>query len=175
MNKALLFFIAAVVVQLAILAAVPAQKIRTRVTGRTVILKTAPVDPYSVLSGYYVMLSYAISRLPDDMSRNLDHHKPCYVVLEPDPEDKFGAWKAVRALNRFPDAMQPGQVVIKGRYDGWRITYGIEDYYIPEGMRQEIEEALRKNNREARVEVKVSATGEAALVRLLVGDRAYSY
>jgi uncharacterized membrane-anchored protein len=175
MNKALLFFGAAVVVQLAILAAVPAQKIHTRITGTTVILKTEPVDPYSVMSGYYVTLSYNISRLPDNMSGSLDYHRPCYVVLEPDPEDKFGAWKAVSTHKEYPATVQPGQVVIKGRYDGWRIKYGIEDYYIPEGMRQEIEEALRKNNREARVEVKVASTGEAALVRLLIGDRTYEY
>ena len=47
MNRRLVWFVVAVVAQLFILAAVPAQKIHTITTGKTILLKTAPVDPYS--------------------------------------------------------------------------------------------------------------------------------
>ncbi len=64
MNKKIVYFILALTVQAAILAAVPAKQIYTRLTGKTIFIKTAPVDPYSLLSGYYVVLNYEIARPP---------------------------------------------------------------------------------------------------------------
>ena len=56
-------------IQLAILAAIPAKKIMARASGATVVLKTAPVDPYDILSGYYVILAYEVQR----EARKYDH------------------------------------------------------------------------------------------------------
>jgi uncharacterized membrane-anchored protein len=60
-----------------------------------------------------------------------------------------------------------------GRYTGWQIEYGIENFYIPETQRGVIEEALRKHPDKARVEVKVDRNGNAALVKLMIEDRVY--
>ncbi|HYE74982.1 MAG TPA: GDYXXLXY domain-containing protein, partial [Blastocatellia bacterium] len=62
MNKKALLFMLAVAVQVLILISMPLSKAYTRATGRSVILKVAPVDPYTILSGYYVTLNYDISR-----------------------------------------------------------------------------------------------------------------
>jgi uncharacterized membrane-anchored protein len=55
---------AVIVAQLAILAAIPLRQVRARLSGTTVTLETVPVDPYDVLSGYYVTLRYAAEQVP---------------------------------------------------------------------------------------------------------------
>ena len=50
------------ILQTALIAAVPAQAVYTHLTGRTVVLKTVPVDPYDLLRGYSQTLAYDISQ-----------------------------------------------------------------------------------------------------------------
>jgi uncharacterized membrane-anchored protein len=175
-SKTLYAFAAAVLVQVLILAAVPGQKMYTLLTGRTVVLRTAPVDPYSVMSGYYVTLSYEISRfasVPGAMAfEGQADGTPIYVVLR---QGADGFWQAESVHPARPD-VAPDRVVIKGRKESWRtIEYGIETYYIPEAARGTIEDDLRQHARDARIEVKVDRFGRAALLRLLIGDRVYDY
>ncbi len=174
MNKQIAFILA-VVVQAAILAAVPARQVYTRLSGRTIRLKTAPVDPYNFLSGYHVILSYEISR-PLDWSQTqhrFSRGQVVYVVLKP-AED--GTWFAKSIHVQRPQDLNVDALVIKGRYSGWQgITYGIESYYIPEAVREQIEKDLQENARQAIVEVKVDSFGTAALMRIIIEDRVYEY
>lgn len=172
MNKRLILFVAAVAVQLFILAAVPAQKIYTRVTGKTIFLKTAPVDPYSVMSGYYVVLGYEISN-PTISSewKKWSEGSDAWVVLKPDSD---GIWNAV-SVNKEQPATPDGCVVIKGKTTGWRIEYGIESYFIPEEAREKVERDFRSHSREAKAEVKVDSSGNAAIIKLIIQDRVYEY
>ena len=62
MSRRALVFAAAVAVQVVILAIVPAEKVWTRATGRTVFLRVEPVDPYNILSGYHVVLRYEVGQ-----------------------------------------------------------------------------------------------------------------
>jgi len=174
MNRRTLFFALAVAVQLLILAAIPAQKIYTRNVGRSVMLKIRPVDPYSMLRGYYVTLNYEIADpgaftvKPDDVysGNNL------YAILEKRDD---GVWHPVSLTESLPYDLPETRIAIRGRYNYRGIEYGIEEFYIPEGKRREIEETLWANRDRARVEVKVDSKGNAALVRLLIGDRVYDY
>ncbi|MHC4713039.1 MAG: GDYXXLXY domain-containing protein [Planctomycetota bacterium] len=174
MSKKHWLFMVAVALQLLIVAGVPARRAYTLVTGTTVFLKTAPVDPYDIMSGYYMALSYEISspaRLPGAPS--FAEGDRVHVTLE---EDDDGLWRATGASGERPSTIPPGAVVIEGRQGKWEgITYGIEDYFIPEGMGREIEKGLREFRDTTRVEVKVDSAGNAALVRLHVGDRTYDY
>jgi uncharacterized membrane-anchored protein len=176
-RKALWAFAGAVALQLAILAAVPAPQAYTRLTGRTVILKTAPIDPYDAMSGYYVTLSYEVSnlsRIPGGEAILKDENKSAtvYVVLR---EGTDGVWEAESVHNSWPD-VSADRVVLKGRQIQWSfIEYGIERFFIPETAREAVEKDLRANREEARVEVKVDSFGRAALVRLRIGDRVYDY
>jgi uncharacterized membrane-anchored protein len=175
-RKTLSVFAGAVLVQVLILAAVPGQKMYTLLTGRTVVLRTAPVDPYDILSGYYVTLSYEISRFANvPGSAAFDGQEdgtPLYVVL---CQGEDGFWQAESVHPARPD-VAADRIVIKGRKESWRtIEYGIETYYIPEAARGTIEDDLRRRARDARIEVKVDRFGRAALVRLLIGDRVYDY
>jgi uncharacterized membrane-anchored protein len=173
MNKRKVWFVIAIVVQLALLAAVPAQKIHVRLFGKTVILKTAPVDPFDWMAGYHVTLSYEISTprgVPGwDEAKDGD---TVYVVLK---EDTDGIWNAESVHTEWPEGIPPESVVIKGRKRYSRIIYGIESYYIPEGAREKLEADLQKHREDARIEVKVGSSGKAALMRLLVQDRVYDY
>ena len=172
MRKQTLWFAVAVVAQLLILAAVPAQKIHIRATGKTIILKTAPVDPYSIMSGYYVTLGYEISN-PRGLTgwEEGSKGKPVWVILKEDPN---GIWNAVSVHDKKP-AVEKDCVIIKGRISHWRIEYGIESYFIPEDARDKVTDDLRKHSREAKVEVKVDSAGNAAITKLVIQDRIYEY
>ncbi|HKJ73506.1 MAG TPA: GDYXXLXY domain-containing protein [Alphaproteobacteria bacterium] len=134
---------AAMTVTLLVMVAV---KQYTLATGTLVDLETRPVDPRSLFRGDYVRLRYAISLLDlkklggdTDFSRG----DVIYVVLK--PGDPF--WTAVSVHHAYPVA-KPGQVVIKGRVgEHWRfgggqldVTYGIENYFVPEGQGHDLED-----------------------------------
>jgi len=173
MSKTAVIFALAVAAQVLILLGVPAQKAYTRATGRSVILKVQPVDPYNILSGYYVTLGYQISRpesFPDQA--NLSYGEPVYAIVE---EQADGLWHPVTLAHSFPATLPTNQVAISGRYSGSRIDYGIEEFYIPENKRDAIAQDLRQHLEQARVEVKVDARGNAALVRLMIENRIYEY
>jgi uncharacterized membrane-anchored protein len=171
MKKATGIFLVAVVLQVLILVGVPARKAYTRATGREVILKVAPVDPYSILTGYYVILGYDISRPADfPNAPKFEPNEVIYAIVE---QQSDSLWKPVGIDRVLPKNLPANRVAIRGRWNDWRIEYGIEEFYIPEEKRSVIADDLSKNQNEARVEVKVDATGNAALVRLRIQDRIY--
>ena len=168
MNKKLIWFVLAVLIQCSILTAVPAKKIYTRLTGKTIILKTAPVDPYDFLSGYHVILRYEISR-PEGLGK-IKNNTIAYVVLK---EGKDGIWSDESIHNSRPKEIPAGCIVIKGKKERRGILYGVENYFIPERSRSVIENDLRKNAGKAKAQIKVDKFGNAALIKLLVEDRVY--
>lgn len=171
MNQRTLFFVAAVALQLAILLGVPAKKVYTRATGREVVLRVAPVDPYNPLKGYYVTLGYdigqpsAILNAPD-----LQEDDVIYTIVE---RQDSGVWEPVGLERTLPTDLPSNRAAIRGRWHERRILYGIEEFSIPESKRQVIADDLNKNRNEARVDVKVAANGEAALLRLRIQERVY--
>lgn len=171
--KAILLFVLAVAVQLAILAAIPARVIIARSYGTTVALKIRPVDPYDILSGYHMVIRYDISNLKETAGWDDAPRKGhIYVVLT---EGSDASWNAVSVHAEMPEDLPAGAVVIKGWRKYWGVQYGIENFYIPEEKRKEIGDDLRDNIDQARAEVAVGPDGTAALIRLRVGDRVYDY
>lgn len=171
MKKATLFFLAAVALQVLILLGVPARKAFTRATGRNVVLKVAPVDPYDVLRGYYVTLDYDISRpanFPNVPTFEFD--EVVYTIIE---QQADGIWTPVGIERELPQNLPANRAAIRGYWNERRIKYGIEEFSIPEAKRQIVEDDLSKNRNEARVDVKVDASGNAALLRLRIQDRIY--
>jgi uncharacterized membrane-anchored protein len=173
MNRHAQYFVLAVAAQFLILAAVPAQKIYTRATGRSVTLKVRPADPYNVLSGYYVRFNYEIASPGLFANSNgADKGERVYAILERRAD---GVWDPVSLSNSYPANLPENRIAIRGRYSYSRIEYGIEEFFIPEDKRAEIEQGLWKNRDQARVEIKVDSKGDAALVRLMIGDHVYDY
>jgi uncharacterized membrane-anchored protein len=174
-RASLVAFIVAVVIQTLILVAVPARKVFTMATGKTVVLKVQPVDPYSILSGYYATLLFDISRI--DAFPNAKEMPPgssdggwVYAIVEKGDD---GTWKPVSLEHELPANLPDNRAALLGRINYSVITYGIEEFYIPEAQRHRIAEDLSKNVDKARVEVKVDGSGNAALQRLVVEDRIY--
>lgn len=187
--------------QIGLILSVPAQAVYTHVTGETVVLQTAPVDPYDFLRGYYQVLSYDIStsqnlkELPgwDELAAEnsgsyWSRGKSIYVVLEkPVGEEKEGkplAWKPVAVSGKLPEDLPENRIAIKGRSNGWRIEYGLESYYMPEDRRNDVNSDIGEAQNQARwenrqipfvVEVKVNSSGGAVPVSLWVRDRNYQF
>ncbi|MGP1386994.1 MAG: GDYXXLXY domain-containing protein [Thainema sp.] len=166
-TKLLALFSFALAVQTLLILLLPIQSARTYFTGETVILQTAPVDPYDIMRGYYVTLGYDISRADELRSlpgweqfepestdyrmrsrfAQADKTPYIYVVLEqPQPSEQAessdsqppAAWEPVRVSATLPSDLAANQVALRGKLQyGW-IRYGLESYYIPEDQRLQI-------------------------------------
>jgi uncharacterized membrane-anchored protein len=124
-------------------------------TGKTVILELVPFDPRSLMQGDYVILTYSISDIQFDYETVPD--EVIRIVISPDERGVYD-FKSIFRGHTYCDK---DDVVVNGTLTGSRVFYGIEHYFVPEGtgadVEQEAEYAL----------VKVSAWGDAMLVRLL--------
>jgi uncharacterized membrane-anchored protein len=170
-RSSLIAFVAAVVMQTLILVAVPARKAITFATGKSAALKVQPVDPYNILSGYYVTLRFDISNVNAfPIATEFSNGDKCYAVIE---RGEGGIWKPVSLERELPANLPDNRVALKGRINYGQIEYGIEAFYIPETRRAEIGEDLRRNPDKTRAEIKVDSRGNAALERLRIEDRIY--
>src|SRR5574338_511133 len=139
-RASLVAFIAAVIIQVLILVAVPARKVFTIATGKSVVLKVRPVDPYNILSGYYATLGFDISRVEafpnaSGISHSFSEGDRCSAVVEKGDD---GTWKPVSLEHELPDNLPENRVALLGRLNHGVIRYGIEEFYIPEAQRHSI-------------------------------------
>lgn len=170
-RASLIAFAAAVVIQVLILVAVPARKAITLTTGKSAVLRVRPVDPYSILSGYYVTLGYEISPVEAfPNARGFSNGDTCYAIIE---EGEGGIWKPVSLERELPENLPDNRAALLGRINHRLIRYGIEDFFIPETKRDAIEDDLRNNPDKARVDIRIDGGGNAALERLRIEDRIY--
>lgn len=174
--------------QAALIVAVPAQDAYTFVTGKPIVLQTAPVDPYDLMRGYSQTLGYEISNpatlksLPGGQLFAQPYQGTVYLVLvAPDQADARPPkpWKPVRVSATLPQNLTANQVVLKGESDGWRIAYGLETYYMPEDQREQVNTAIgqvqRRTQQSFVVEAKVDSSGHAIPISLWVRDRNYRF
>ncbi len=159
-------------VQAALLAAVPARQIAARAWGTPVTLVTMPVDPYDLLSGYFVLLAYEVERAAAELplARELEWGALAWLELqEADP-----AWTAV-ALHRTKPRAAAGRVAVRVRWNGGRFEIeGAARLYLPEEKSRRAER-LQTGERTARalVDCRVGSDGTVALVRLRIGDETF--
>jgi len=167
------WFIVAIVIQLALLTVIPVPRLLLLASGKTVMLETVPYDPYNVFHGYYANLRYEISRVETfDNRQSFEQNHFYYVIIE---KGSGGIWRGKGISRKLPVGLGRDQAALKGRYRyGW-LEYGIEQYYLPEGRRKEIDNLLNVGKKRALVEVKVNEKGEAALVRIIAGGRSFEY
>ncbi|MGG1619533.1 GDYXXLXY domain-containing protein [Paenibacillus sp. NRS-1782] len=122
-------------------------------TGASIKLKLAPVDPRSLLQGDYVMLNYDIST---PFSQDNWNRGKVKVVLTPGSQ---GVYIADR-LYQDGEKLAHHEVILNGQWDGTRIQYGIENYFIPEGTGRNVEQNAHY------AYIRVSQNGDALLERL---------
>lgn len=171
--------------------AVPLQSAVVYSSGRAVTLQTAPIDPYDILRGYSQILSYEISdpdvlsKLPGGRETFLEDDQeqvfPIYVVLQaPDSVTAPpSAWTPIRVSRDRPQSLANNQVALKGYSNRWRIEYGLEKFYMPEGQRDDINAEIRDVQQAEEqsfvVEIKVDNDGKSVPDSLWVGDRNYRF
>jgi uncharacterized membrane-anchored protein len=175
-----LLFLAAGLIQVALIAVMVVDRVRILREGTEVTLQTRPVDPRDFLRGDYVVLSYDISSVPAGALKDTPSSgKSIYVRLAPKAD---GFFEAVSAHTE-PVAVGSGEVLIHGRATGGiscgaqirnfceriQINYGIERYFVPEGEGREIESA--RNERKVTIVAAVTTSGRAAIKRLLIDGK----
>ena len=147
--------------------------------GTEVLLRTAPVDPRDLMRGDYVILSYDIGRIPLELlsaDKGKSGWGSVWVRLKPADD---GYWQAAEASFE-PLYSKEGSAVIRSQtfdrrdpaeaYGDYRLDYGIERFYVPEGEGLAIEEA--RNEQRVSVVVRVSASGVAQIRSLMLDGTA---
>jgi uncharacterized membrane-anchored protein len=160
-----------VAAQLGILVAVPARQLAARYAGTPVTLRTAPVDPYDVLAGHYVTLSYEVERKAAGAAEpGLEPGDDVWLTVKSgDP-----AWTLEKVTRARPPAGAPGVVSIRATWrggrggEGWVELDGARRLYLPQGRAQEIDAARRGSDR-ALVDLRVGRDGTPAIVGLRLG------
>jgi uncharacterized membrane-anchored protein len=160
-------------VQIGLLAIVPARHLLARSTGTPITLKTRPLDPYDLLSGYYVILRYqvehsAVQALDSDGQAEPERGDRIWITIrraEP-------AWTFVRATRERPDtAGDDDTLALPARWEyGDLRLIGAGRLYVPETQREEAEKVSTDS---AFVDARVGADGTVALLRLRIGDKVF--
>jgi uncharacterized membrane-anchored protein len=192
--------VAPLLIQTGLIMAVPTQALYTDVTGKTVILQTAPVNPANVRQSNALDLNYNISRtetlrrLPGwqqlvmkgrGSGRRVPDGTNLYVILQEQPSFGGGvprAWRPLRVTRERPTSLRANQVALKGVYEDGSVNYGLETYYIPENQRQQINNDIRQAQRNRGgqrppvvVKAKVDPQGNAVPISMWVRDRNYRF
>lgn len=185
-------FILPLAIQVSLVLTIPGQAFYTRVTGKTVILQTQPVDPYDWLRGYSQTLSYDISRwetlqnlpgwnqlsaTPNQLSREF------YLILEQPQTENQGElpapWKAISVSASLPENLPSNQIALRGRVNQGQLVYGLETYYMPEDQRQKINDeinlAQQQEGQPFVVEIKVDHRGHSVPIKLCINDQCYQF
>lgn len=121
----------------------------------TIMVKTVAYDPRDLLSGQYIRINYEFSnggaRWNSELKKAVspDWAKNVEEVLKYNAKvdaDKQNIWVVLREAGGFyepktasfvkPENLAAGEVAIVGRPDRFRIIYGIEKYFVPEGTKE---------------------------------------
>jgi uncharacterized membrane-anchored protein len=127
------------------------------ITGKTYVLKTAPVDPFDVFRGQYLIIGYEISRISNisDVSKYVVGQE-IYVKLE---QDSSGISHPIGiSLEKPENNFIRGKITNFGS-NSLVIEYGIENFFF------EKEATFPTQN--MTVEVKVSDFGKARISKIL--------
>lgn len=175
MRKLLIICVA--VLQVLLLAFMAGQREYVLRTGRTIYLRTVPVDPRDFFRGDYVSLRYEISSVGNkyfrdglateakDTDSRRYKGRPVYVVLKVDDSN-------LADIDYITDKKpHDGKLYIRGRrsysYDrSINVLYGIEAYFVEQGKGEQLERRRFNAPDEAAVslEMKVALGGNGIAV-----------
>ena len=118
----------------------------TLLTGEEILLKTRPIDPRDLFRGDYVILRYDISTINTNVLtyQGFDFKKDdkVYVLLNID-DQKIGSLANI-AKNKPKEGIFIEGTIKRIRNNKLNIEYGIESYFVPEGIGKKIEKNLGK-------------------------------
>lgn len=171
-------FISAIALQSIILIAIIIFKMSVISSGADILLKIEPDDPRDMLRGDYATFQYSnVSNVYSYKAGNqqIRNGDTVYVVLR--QRGKY--WTEDRIQKTKP---ANGEIFIKGKVDRGgvedlldvsqrdyriHITYGIEQYFIPEGKGQD----FNFRNKDASARVAVDENGNAVLKKIYIDDK----
>ncbi len=140
-------------------------------TGKSILLKTVPIDPRSMFRGNYARLRYDISQIPaKDVNHLLSprHGEVIYVKLAPGKNNTFRydgvSIKKPSAQLFLKGRIQSGYHRTSGSY---RVRYGIEAFFAPKAKALALEKTLRHT---AVAKIYVAKNGKAALKEVIDGS-----
>lgn len=145
--------------QLALVAVAVAPQLSARLTGEEYQLEVALVDPVDPFRGAYVDLSYPGLREEggsDPPSVDDGERGAVYITLVQDGE----LWRMGEYTRTRPDE---GPYLACSDRD-WRITCGIESWFVPQDRASDLEDDLAQGG--AVATVKIDGRGNAAIVDL---------
>jgi uncharacterized membrane-anchored protein len=168
--------IAAVILQVLALAYMAGEREWILHTGRTVLLRTAPIDPNDPMRGDYARLDYEISRVPRN---RFEGGLPKLFAEPPDwrrtPERVvYGRLQVgedgIAELTALTDSKPADGLFIRGRTknstgSSVQVRYGIEALFMEQGTARKLED-MRANERPGvplDIEVALSPSGVAVL------------
>ena len=168
------WLMAAIALQLGVLAMEYLGSVWPLWTGDEVRLEIAPVDPRSMFRGNYARLAYTVAsvdaKLFEGSEEMLRKGEVVYVFVE---EGEGEVWHATRVQLEQPlsGLFLRGRMIRAWSHDEQplQIRYGIEAWFAPKEKALEIEAAARRSQGEgerAYAVIAVSGSGRAALARL---------
>lgn len=180
MKPTKVWFWLAVALQVLILLGMVGRHAYTISTGRSIMLKTAPIDPWDIFRGEYVRLHYEISALNSDkVPMEGVPYKSGQAVWVTLREGKHGKpfWTAVAVSDKRP-VTGPGDLAVQGIVEWYfpptfharsnlQLRYGIEQFYVPTGEGRNLE----RRSADMTVEAVVDRFGGAALRRVFLDGR----
>lgn len=158
----------AVAAQFLVLCGMILMQMIPHLSGTTVWLKVAPVDPRDMFKGDYVILSYRMSQSSNAggwiSADDVPAGTAVYVTLVPDDDGIH------HRADQYLTVPPSSGLYIKGTRQSWnRIEYGIESFYVQAGTGLDYEQAARTGTLSA--EVAIGGDGQAGLKQLRVGHR----
>ena len=170
------FIVAAVLIQFLVLAWMAGEREIVYRTGRTVYLRTMPVDPQDYFRGDYVRLNYEISTIGKPLwrdglkDRKQDDYSSCrqrrnvriYTAL------KVGD-SGMAELQYVTDRKPEKDFFIRGRLQNtWsnsmQVLYGIEAYFVQQNKGLELEKGMNRDGVNVPLEMEAAVSGSGIAV-----------
>ena len=128
------------------------------ILGKTVVLKTQPVDPFDILRGQYLTISYEISTV--NLTSEAKEGDTVYVSLK-EGDDKI--WHAEKVSLIKPDEGIFIRGTAKQSWRGLGVEYGIEQYFFEKDAHIPRMDSAK---------VKIDGSGQARISELLMNGTA---
>ena len=161
--------------QVAVIITMIIVKLLVLADGRDILIRIQPVDPRDLLRGDYVTYQHDFTNIPGYYFDNDEVFRVgelAYVTLQ----ESSGFAHPSRLTHKKPSEglFIQGRVLsdtarVSGARPDYRLSYGIEQYYIPEGKGAMFNTWTRDRN--AFAKVAVDSDGKAVLKQLYIDDK----
>ena len=142
-------------------------------TGNEILLKAAPVDPRDLFRGDYVILEYEISTIDTGAVTfdipDIRIEDKIYVTLDVD-KYKIGNISSISKQKPANGNFIKGTIKSVHK-ESMIIEYGIESYFVPEGLGGEIE----RNREKLYTKVAIDKFGNAVIKSLIMNGEEVNY